>query len=275
MNLKELSIEVARIIASESQGFKAEAAFVLGSGMSALADSLENKKVIPYGVLPGFSSCTVKGHDGNFVIGSLYGANVLFLQGRPHWYEGKSSLDFHAFILAVKAFGAERILMTNAAGAIDSTIPVGAMVGITDHINLQFRNPLIGVGSMQDPFLGLDLAYDEGFREDLQQAAQDIGVDFYEGVYVSTLGPSFETPAEIRAYRVMGGQVVGMSTVPEVITARYYGLKVAVLSVISNKAAGMSDELLSHELTLARAKAASENVKNLIKMYIKTRVKVV
>lgn len=268
MNLKELSKDVAKIIATESQGFKADTAFVLGSGLSILSDDLQNKKIIPYSVLPGFSSCTVKGHDGNFVIGALNDVPVLFLQGRPHWYEGKNSLDFHTFMLAIKAFGAEKILMTNAAGAIDSTIPVGAIVGITDHINLQFRNPLIGVGAMEDRFLGLDHAYDEGFREELQQAAKDIGVDFYEGVYVSTLGPSFETPAEIRAYRIMGGQVVGMSTVPEVITARYYGLKVAVLSVISNKAAGMSDELLSHELTLTRAMAASDNVKDLIRTYI-------
>jgi xanthosine phosphorylase len=269
MNLKELSKDLEQIIAAESQGFKAETAFVLGSGLSALADDLQNKKVIPYSVLPGFGSCTVKGHNGNFVIGLLNDTPVLFLQGRPHWYEDKSAIDFHVFILAIKAFGCKKILMTNAAGAIDSNIPVGAIVGITDHINLQFRNPLIGVDTAEDRFLGLDQAYDEDLRAKLQQAATSIGMDFYEGVYVSTLGPSFETPAEIRAYRILGGHVVGMSTVPEVITARYYGLKVAVLSVISNKAAGMSDEFLSHELTLARAMAASDNLKNLIKTYVK------
>lgn len=268
MHLKELSENITKVIATESQGFKAETAFVLGSGLSTLADDLQNKKVIPYSVLPGFGSCTVQGHDGNFVIGLLNGAPVLFLQGRPHWYEDKSALDFHAFILAIKAFGCKNILMTNAAGAIDNDIPVGAIVGITDHINLQFRNPLIGLGIDGDRFLGLEQAYDEDFRAKLQQAAAAIGVEFYKGVYISTLGPSFETPAEIKAYRILGGQVVGMSTVPEVITARYHGLKVAVLSVISNKAAGMGDEPLSHKLTLERAKSASDNLKNIIKTYI-------
>ena len=250
MDIKVSQKNVTRVIENLSGCFKAKTACVLGSGLSILADELENKKVIPYDSLPGFDQCTVLGHDGNFVFGEIDGVKVLFLQGRPHWYEDRTSSSFHIFIQAIKAFGCERILMTNAAGSLDSKIPVGAMVSITDHINLQFRNPLIGISNAGNScFVGMENAYDKEFRDELHHIASSNKLRLYEGVYTSTLGPCFETPAEINAFRVLGGQVVGMSTVPEVITARYYGLKVAVVSLISNLAAGCGDKELSHAPT--------------------------
>ena len=248
--------------------FRADMAVVLGSGLSDLTSELENKKLFSYDLIPGLRKTSVEGHDGNFVYGELSGVRVLFLQGRPHWYEGASAESFHVFIQAIQAFGCKKILMTNAAGAIDTNIPVGAIVGITDHINLHFNNPLMGINSTNSRFVGLENAYDSDFRDSIEVIATKSDIKLYKGVYVSTLGPCFETPAEIKAFRTLGGQVIGMSTVPEVITARFYGLKVAVLSLVSNLAAGCGDESLSHELTLKRVKMASGNMRSLLHHYI-------
>jgi len=268
IDITVLQKRTSEAVYKEIGDFRAETAVVLGSGLSSLTGELENKKLFSYDKIPGLRKTSVEGHDGNFVYGDLNGVKVLFLQGRPHWYEGASSESFHVFIQAIQSFGCKKILMTNAAGAIDTSIPVGSIVAITDHINLHFNNPLMGINSTNSRFVGLENAYDSVFRDNIESIATENNIKLYKGVYVSTLGPCFETPAEIKAFRVLGGQVIGMSTVPEVITARFYGLKVAVLSLISNLAAGCGDDSLSHELTLSRVKMASGNMRSLLHHYI-------
>jgi len=248
--------------------FTASTAIVLGSGLASLTDALVDKQSFSYQSIPGLKPSQVEGHSGQFVYGTIDGNPVLFLQGRPHWYEGTTSESFHVFIQAIMAFGCTRILMTNAAGAIDPAIPVGGIVSITDHINFQFRNPLIGIQADSSRFVGMDATYDAAFRSELSQIASAHNITLHEGIYASVLGPCFETPAEVRALHILGASVVGMSTIPEVITARFYGLSVAVLSVISNKAAGMDAEPLSHALTLSRAQLATGNMQILIHQLI-------
>ena len=160
--------------------------------------------------------------------------------------------------------------MTNAAGALNVSIPVGSIVSVSDHINLQFKTPLMGLTNCNKSFLGLEDIYDQSMREQLQNIALKERITLHEGVYVSTLGPCFETPAEVRAFRMLGGDVIGMSTVPEVITAKYYGMNVAVLSMVTNLAAGCGDQHLSHNLTLARAASAGQDLRTLLHAYITT-----
>lgn len=244
--------------------FTATTAVVLGSGLASLTDALTDKQSFSYQSIPGLKPSQVEGHSGQFVYGTIAGKPILFLQGRPHWYEDTAHTSFHVFIQAIIAFGCTRILMTNAAGAIDASIPVGGIVSITDHINWQFRNPLIGIQADSRRFVGMDAAYDAAFRTELAHIASAHKIPLYEGIYAATLGPCFETPAEVQALRTLGASVVGMSTVPEVITARFYGVSVAVLSVISNQAAGMDTEPLSHALTLSRAQLATGNMRVLL-----------
>ncbi|MEE3003236.1 MAG: purine-nucleoside phosphorylase [Pseudomonadota bacterium] len=258
---------IDKILDVNKNGFSAEIAIVLGSGLSGLVSELDSAETIPYSAIPGLDLKSVKGHEGNFVLGSFRGINVLFLQGRPHWYQGASAKTFHIFLKSIQAFGCKEIIMTNAVGAIDSNIPVGSIVSITDHINLQFKNPLID-SDVDDYFLGMENAYDMDLRKKIRGLAERNKINLYDGVYLGTLGPCFETPAEIRAFRQLGAQVVGMSTIPEVITARYYGMRVAVLSLVSNLAAGCGDEELSHELTLSRVNMASGNMISLLRHYI-------
>jgi inosine/guanosine/xanthosine phosphorylase family protein len=236
--------------------------------LASLTETLVDKQSFSYQSIPGLKPSQVEGHSGQFVYGTMDGKPVLFLQGRPHWYEGTANESFHVFIQAIMAFGCTRILMTNAAGAVDPSIPVGGIVSITDHINLQFRNPLIGIQTDSSRFVGMDAPYDPSFRAELAHIASQHNITLHEGVYASTLGPCFETPAEVRALHILGASVVGMSTIPEVITARFYGLSVAVLSIISNKAAGMDAEPLSHALTLSRAQLASGNMQVLVHQLI-------
>ena len=260
---------VEEFIQNKFANFSADNAVVLGSGLSSLVDDLSDKTILPYEDLPGFTKLTVKGHEGNFVLGKYAGVNTVFMQGRPHFYEGHSLQSFHIFIRAIKSFGCKRILMTNAAGSIDSNIIPGSIVLIKDHINMQFRNPLIGFKGEKTNFISMENAYNYDFRSELKQIAKNNNIKINEGVYVGVLGPMFETPAEVNAFRILGGQVVGMSTVPDVIVARYYGLEVAVLSTITNLAAGCGDHELSHDLTLSRAKLGVEKLTTLINGYLK------
>ena len=160
--------------------FRAEMAVVLGSGLSSLTSELENKKHFSYDLIPGLRKTSVEGHDGNFVYGELSGVKVLFLQGRPHWYEGASAESFHVFIQAIQTFGCKKILMTNAAGAIDTSIPVGSIVAITDHINLHFNNPLMGINSTNSRFVGLENAYDSVFRDNIESIATENNIKLYD-----------------------------------------------------------------------------------------------
>ncbi|MFA4134751.1 MULTISPECIES: purine-nucleoside phosphorylase [unclassified Brevibacillus] len=222
---------------------------VLGSGLGVLADEIENPVIIPYHEIPGFTVSTVVGHKGQLVIGKLQGKQVVAMQGRFHFYEGHG-LDAVVFpIRVMKLLGVETIMVTNAAGGINEGYNPGDLMLISDHINMTFRNPLIGANDEQlgARFPDMSEAYSKQLRKLAHEVASEQGIQLREGVYAGLLGPSYETPAEIRMLRLLGGDAVGMSTVPEVIVARHMGVKVLGISCISNMAAGILEQPLSHD----------------------------
>jgi xanthosine phosphorylase len=239
---------------------------VLGSGLGGLADALEDPVAIGYGELPGFPEPGVAGHGGRLVLGRLGGLPVAALQGRRHIYEGGEPTGMAAPVRALKRAGAEALLLTNAAGSLREENGPGSLMAIADHINMLGVNPLTGPNddAIGPRFPSLRDAYDPELRARLQVAASGLGIRLPEGVYLATAGPSFETPAEIRAFRTLGADAVGMSTVPEVILARHAGLRVAAVSAITNLAEGMGGEALSHEQTLRYATAAAEDLTRLV-----------
>lgn len=259
------------IIHQKCPNFKAKMGIILGSGLGGLADQLEQVTRIPYSELPGFSQCTVAGHSGVLHLGYLHGLPVACLQGRAHFYEGVDRQAFFTLVRTLKLIGCEQLIATNAAGSLRTDVPVGSVVLIKDHINFMGFNPLVGPNDSDfgPRFMSMENAYDAEIRQKFKLIAAQHQVDLPEGTYIAVSGPSFETPAEIRAFQILGADVVGMSTVPEVIVARHCGLKVATLSAISNLAAGLNPEELSHEVTLAGAKLAAEKLSLLIHGYIK------
>jgi xanthosine phosphorylase len=239
---------------------------ILGSGLGAVADALEDAVTIPYTELPDFPAPSVHGHAGTLALGTLSGVSVACLQGRKHIYEGGDPGAMRGPVRALKAAGAEALFVTNAAGSLNADVGPGSLMAISDHINLLGVNPLTGPNddAVGPRFPSLRDAYDPELRQLLHEAADTLGVLLADGVYLATAGPSFETPAEIRAFRTLGADAVGMSTVPEVILARHAGLQVAAVSAITNLAEGMGGEALSHEQTLRYATAASGDLTRLI-----------
>lgn len=246
---------------------------VLGSGLGGLADSVENATAIAYRDLPGFPVGSVAGHAGRLVLGTLEGTPVVVLQGRAHLYEGIPASDLAVPTRTVRALGAETVVLTNAAGSLNPQAGPGELMALTDHINLMGANPLMGPNddAIGPRFVGLGDAYDIDLRKAMHLAAQAEGVELHEGVYLAVAGPSFETPAEIRAFKALGADAVGMSTVPEVIVARHCGLKVAAVSAITNLAEGLGVEALSHEHTLQNAEVASEKLQRVLRRFVKDR----
>jgi xanthosine phosphorylase len=241
---------------------------ILGSGLGGIADALERAIAIPYGELPGFPEPGVAGHGGRLVLGRLGGLPVACLQGRRHVYEGlpATAMGMAAPVRALRRAGADALLVTNAAGSLRPENGPGSLMAIADHINMLGVNPLTGPNddAIGPRFPSLADAYDPALRALLQVVAAKEDVRLPEGVYLATPGPSFETPAEIRAFRTLGADAVGMSTVPEVILARHAGLRVAAVSAITNLAEGMGGEPLSHEQTLRFAAVAAEDLTRLI-----------
>lgn len=239
---------------------------VLGSGLGTVAEALEDRTTIPYADLPGFPELGIAGHAGTLALGTLAGLPVACLQGRAHVYEGGDPGAMRAPIRTLKQAGAEALLITNAAGSLREEVGPGSLMAITDHINLLGVNPLTGPNddAVGPRFPSLRDAYDPELRRRLHASAEALDVPLAEGVYLATAGPSFETPAEIRAFRTLGADAVGMSTVPEVILARHAGLRVAAVSAITNLAEGMGGEPLSHEQTLRHAEAAARDLTRLI-----------
>ena len=223
-------------------------AIILGSGLGGLAGEVENAVRISYADLPGFPTSGVTGHAGELVAGIFAGQPVLMLAGRAHYYEHGDAAAMRPVLEALAGIGITRLILTNAAGSLEPDMPLGSIMLITDHINFSGANPLFGE-STDRRFVGLTQAYDAGIRAAFEQAAAATGTPLHKGVYMWFSGPSFETPAEIRMARVMGANAVGMSTVPEVILARFLGLRVAACSVITNLAAGMTGAELSHQET--------------------------
>ncbi len=229
-------------------GLKPKIALVLGSGLGGLADEIEDRVRIPYGELPGFPRSGVTGHAGELVAGRLAGVPVVALAGRAHYYESGDPAAMRPALEALAAVGVETLILTNAAGSLRPEMGPGSVMLITDHINFSGTNPLIGEAT-ERRFVGMTEAYDRSLRTAFEAAAEKSGIELHQGVYMWFSGPSFETPAEIRMARVMGADAVGMSTVPEVILARFLGLRVAACSVVTNLAAGMTGEELSHQET--------------------------
>lgn len=270
--------DAAHIIREIAPDFIPKISVILGSGLSALVDAMEDKKSIPYDDLPGFPRLTVEGHPGRLSLGLIKNVPVACFEGRCHFYEGYSHLNENAPTLAMitplrtmKILGGETIIITNSAGSLREETPTGSLVAIKDHINFTGQNPLIGIFRDMDFgsfFVGMEDAYDPHLRKLLQTSAEKINIPLTEGVYIGVLGPSFETPAEIKAFKSWGADLVGMSTIPEVIVARQAGLKVVGISVVTNMAAGMSDEKISHEGTLRGASRGIDHLIALISEFI-------
>jgi purine-nucleoside phosphorylase len=240
--------EAAAAIRERLGGLGPDLAMVLGSGLGGMADAVEKAVRIPYAELPGFPRSAVSGHAGALVGGLLAGKPVLMLAGRAHYYERGDAAAMRPALAALQALGVEKLVLTNAAGSLDPDIPPGSVMLIEDHINMAGVNPLIGEET-DNRFVGMTEAYDRKLRRSLLRAAEAENIALHRGVYCWCSGPSFETPAEIRMFRTLGADSVGMSTVPEVILARFFGLRVAACSVITNLAAGMTGEELSHAET--------------------------
>lgn len=226
---------------------------VLGSGLGGFADELSEASRIPYASIPSFPRSTAVGHAGQMVIGKVGDVEVAAMHGRVHLYEGYSPSEVAFPTRVFGRMGIRALMLTNAAGGINLEYKQGALVVITDHINLQGQNPLAGPNDNRfgPRFPDMTQAYCKAYREITLRAARRLGKSVYEGVYAGLLGPNYETPAEIRYLRTIGADLVGMSTVPEVIVARHMGLKVLAISCVTNMAAGISDEVLSHEDVLA------------------------
>jgi xanthosine phosphorylase len=262
--------EAAAAVAERAPGFTPRLGLVLGSGLGALADELSDAVTLPYSELPGFRVGTVSGHAGALTLGRLDGVPVACLRGRSHVYEGIDAAAVTTPIRTLRLLGAEILVLTNAAGSLRPEAAPGSIVALTDHINLQGFNPLVGPNdeAVGPRFPTLLDAYDPELRAGLHAAADALGTPLHDGVYLAVSGPSFETPAEIRAFRTLGADLVGMSTVPEAIVARHCGLRVAAVSAITNLAEGLGDEVLSHEHTLVNAAAAAQDLQRVLTRFV-------
>jgi xanthosine phosphorylase len=260
----------ARIIGERAPGTSPRMALVLGSGLGVLARRIQDSVAMPYGDLPGFPRSAVDGHAGELVLGTIAGTAVACLCGRAHYYEGAGLGAMTGALRALKLAGAELLVLTNAAGSLRPEVGPGRLVAITDHINLLPGTPLVGPNDDRfgPRFFSLANAYDAVERARLHATAQRLGIDLAAGIYLACPGPCFETPAEIRMMRIMGADLVGMSTVPEVIVARHCGLRVVAVSVVTNLAEGMADAELSHAHTMANAALGAADLERLICGYI-------
>jgi purine-nucleoside phosphorylase len=241
--------------------YQPEIGIILGSGLHGLADEVQNSVRVRYENIPHFPVSSVDGHCGEIVSGYLYGATLFTLSGRVHYYEGYSMQQVVFPIRVMAAFGVKTLIITNAAGAVNELYKPGDIVAISDHINLMGDNPLIGYSD----FANLTEAYNDNLRNLAKMTAANLAIPLRSGVYVAFSGPSYETPSEIKAIRSIGADMVGMSTVPEVIMANSLGMKVLGLSIITNMAAGMSGKPLSHEEVIETSENASPKLKALAK----------
>ena len=243
--------QAAEVVLSRTQ-LRPRIALVLGSGLGGFADELEDAVRIPYAEIPSFPRSTAVGHAGTLVIGSVAGVAVAAMQGRVHLYEGYSVQQVAFPMRVFGRMGVKAVVLTNAAGGINPGYGQGALVAIRDHINLQGQNPLTGPNDDRfgPRFPDMTDAYNPEFRRFAMDEAQRLGGGVFAGIYAAMLGPSYETPAEIRYLRAIGADLVGMSTVPEVIVARHMGMEILAISCVTNMAAGMSGEKINHDEVL-------------------------
>ncbi|MBY0096484.1 purine-nucleoside phosphorylase [Mesobacillus maritimus] len=250
---------------------KVQIGLILGSGLGILADEIENPVKIPYSEIPDFPVSTVEGHAGQLVFGTLNGVVVAAMQGRFHFYEGYSMDKVTFPVRVMKELGIENLIVTNAAGGVNESFSPGDLMLISDHINNMGTNPLVGPNDSElgPRFPDLSEAYSKDLRKLARETASRLDISVQEGVYVGNSGPVYETPAEVRMLRTLGGDAVGMSTVPEVIVARHSAMKVLGISCISNMAAGILDQPLSHDEVIE----TTEKVKATFLLYVKELVK--
>jgi len=263
-------INALATIRARKPNFSPRAAMILGSGLGAFADNLDHKVVIPYEDLDGFPVSTVVGHSGELVLGSLHGIDIVCMKGRGHFYEHQSMKVMTTPVRTFKRLGCELLLVTNAAGSLrPERIGVGSLVIFSDHINTMPGTPMTGANddSYGPRFFSLANAYDKDLRAEALSVAKAAGIAVNQGVFVSYSGPCFETAAEIRMMQIIGGDVVGMSVVPEVISAAHCGLPVLAVCAITNMAEGLGDVQLSHEQTLTCAKLAEADFIRLIEHF--------
>ncbi len=266
MHWQEKVDEAATLIRSRLAGEpQTKIAVVLGSGLGALAEQLTEAQAIAFTEIPHFPAATVSGHSGRLVAGRLAGVPVLVMQGRVHAYEGYSSEAVVFPVRVLAALGVKTLVLTNAAGGIRVDYYPGQLVLLSDHINLSGRNPAAGpVANSDQRFFDMSEAYSRRLRGLAHAAAAELNLPLQEGVYLSVLGPSFETPAEIRAFRIWGADLVGMSTVQETIAARQIGLEVLGISCVTNMAAGVLPEPLSHEEVMVTGRRAEGQLLKLL-----------
>ena len=259
------------VIRTKVPNFVPRVGLILGSGLGGIAAAIADVTAIEYVALPGFPAPSVEGHAGRLLLGRWGGMNVACLQGRVHLYEGLPAAAVNALPRTLKALGCEILVLTNAAGSLRPEIEPGAIALIDDHINLLGQNPLVGPNDAMAGLRFPDMSevYDLQLRARVRAVAARLAIPLRSGVYLATLGPSFETPAEIRAFRALGADLVGMSTVPEAISARHCGLKVIGFSIVTNRAAGLGEEILSHEQTLAVAAQAADRLQRLLEDLLK------
>lgn len=262
--------KAAQYIQQLKPAFKPTIGIVLGSGLGSFVECMTETLNIPYETLPGFPKLTVHGHGGELVLGSYAGVNLVCLNGRYHSYEGTGFEAVKTYVRTLKLLGCQYFLATNASGSLREDAAPGELMLITDHINFQPNNPLVGPNdeAFGPRFFPLDNAYDKTLRDTLCQAASEENILLHQGIYISVLGPNYETAAEIRAFRQLGADAIGMSTVPEVLVANHCGLKVAVVATITNYATGLSPTSHNHEAVVRTASKASEPLNRLVKRFM-------
>ena len=258
--------ESAEAIRAKIGEFKPSVAMVLGSGLGYMGDVVENAVVVPYGEIPHFKVSTAPGHKGQLVFGQLNGCNVAVMQGRMHHYEGYSYEEVSYAVRVLRLLGCDKLIVTNAAGCVRTDWKAGELMLITDHIKMFMESPLRGenIPEFGVRFPDASHLYTPALQDVAREAAGELGISLREGVYMYFPGPQYETPAEIRMARVLGGDAVGMSTAPEVIVAGHCGMQVLGFTLLSNMAAGILDQPLSEEEVLDAAAAARERFSALI-----------
>lgn len=258
--------DLATIIRTRAGAAPVRIGLILGSGLGHLADAVDGV-AIPYTDLPGFPHVGVSGHNPNLVIGDFMGCRVAVFGARAHYYETGRGDAMRPALETLKALGATKLIVTNAAGSMRPDILPGDLMQISDHINFSGLNPLIGEPT-DARFVPMGAAYDAEMQAQIASAASSLGIPLPKGIYAWYSGPSFETPAEIQAIHRLGADAVGMSTVPEVILARFLGLRVAAISTITNMAAGLSDENISHEHTKKMAPVGAGKLEQILRKYL-------
>lgn len=251
--------------------FTPEIGIILGSGLGDMADKVEDRVVIKYSEVPNMPESTVQGHAGQFVCGTLEGKKVIMMQGRFHYYEGHKMQVLALPIHIMKYLGVESLIVTNASGGVNTSFNAGDLMIITDHINFTGTNPLIGTNDEEigPRFPDMSSAYNKEYVSLAKEVGKSLDIDLKEGVYIMFTGPCYETPAEIRMARVLGADAVGMSTVPEVIVANHCGLKVLGISCITNMAAGILDQPLSHHEVMETSAMVKVKFEGLVRGIIK------